>query len=112
MSRQSPWNEPAHHAKSSVIAPESMAERSSSRSDGVQLRSKPVRKIAPLRIGGAWPGYCAARKPLCLGYAAMDDDSHVIDKGWDALPDYAKSGDADDAPTVSISTTPGEWLVN
>jgi hypothetical protein len=42
----------------------------------------------------------------------MDDDSHVIDKGWDALPDYAKSGDADDAPTVSISTTPGEWLVN
>jgi hypothetical protein len=42
----------------------------------------------------------------------MDDDSHVIDKGWDALPDYAKSGDADDAVTLSISTTPGEWLVN
>ena len=42
----------------------------------------------------------------------MDDDSRVIDKGWDALPDYTKSGDADDAVTVSISTTPGEWLVN
>jgi GYF domain 2 len=43
----------------------------------------------------------------------MDDDARVIDKGWDALPDYAdKSGDADDAVTVSISTTPGEWLVN
>ncbi len=43
----------------------------------------------------------------------MDDDSRVIDKGWDALPEYAsKSGDADDAVTVSISTTPGEWLVN
>ena len=43
----------------------------------------------------------------------MNDDSRVIDKGWDALPDYGnKSGDADDAVTVSISTTPGEWLVN
>jgi hypothetical protein len=43
----------------------------------------------------------------------MDDDSRVIDKGWDALPEYGnKSGDADDAVTVSISTTPGEWLVN
>ena len=43
----------------------------------------------------------------------MDDDSRVIDKGWDGLPDYAsKSGDTDDAVTVSISTTPGEWLVN
>jgi hypothetical protein len=43
----------------------------------------------------------------------MDDDARVIDKGWDALPDYAdKSGDADDAVTVSLSTTPGEWLVN
>jgi hypothetical protein len=43
----------------------------------------------------------------------MDDDSRVIDKGWDALPEYAsKSGDADEAVTVSISTTPGEWLVN
>jgi hypothetical protein len=43
----------------------------------------------------------------------MDDDSRVIDKGWDALPDYRnKSGDADDAVTVSISTTQGEWLVN
>jgi hypothetical protein len=43
----------------------------------------------------------------------MDDDSHVVDRGWDALPDYTdKSGDADDAVTVSISTTPGEWLVN
>lgn len=42
----------------------------------------------------------------------MDDDS-VIDKGWDALPAYAnKSGEADDAVTVSLSTTPGEWLVN
>jgi hypothetical protein len=43
----------------------------------------------------------------------MDDDSRVIDKGWDTLPEYAsKSGDADEAVTVSISTTPGEWLVN
>jgi hypothetical protein len=44
----------------------------------------------------------------------MNDDSRVIDKGWDALPEYAsKSGDADEeAVTVSISTTPGEWLVN
>jgi GYF domain 2 len=43
----------------------------------------------------------------------MDDDSRVIDKGWDGLPDYAdKSGDTDEAVTVSISTTPGEWLVN
>ena len=43
----------------------------------------------------------------------MDDDSRVIDTGWDALPEYGtKSGDADDAVTVSISTTPGEWLVN
>lgn len=43
----------------------------------------------------------------------MDDDSRVIDKGWDALPEYGStSGDADDAVTVSISTTPGEWLVN
>src|SRR3954468_4816590 len=41
----------------------------------------------------------------------MDDDSRVIDKGWDALPAY-KAGEADDAVTVSISTTPGEWLVN
>jgi hypothetical protein len=43
----------------------------------------------------------------------MDDDPHVIDNGWDALPEYAdKSSDGDDAVTVSISTTPGEWLVN
>jgi hypothetical protein len=43
----------------------------------------------------------------------MDDDTRVIDNGWDALPEYAdKSGDGDDAVTVSISTTPGEWLVN
>lgn len=43
----------------------------------------------------------------------MDDDTHVIDNGWDALPEYAdKSGEGDDAVTVSISTTPGEWLVN
>ena len=43
----------------------------------------------------------------------MDDDSRVIDKGWDALPEYGSTaGDADDAVTVSISTTPGEWLVN
>ena len=43
----------------------------------------------------------------------MDDDSRVVDRGWDALPDYTEqSGDADDAVTVSISTTPGEWLVN
>jgi hypothetical protein len=45
--------------------------------------------------------------------ATMDDDPHVIDNGWDALPEYAdNSADADDAVTVSISTTPGEWLVN
>lgn len=42
----------------------------------------------------------------------MEDDSRVVDTGWDALPEYGKSGDADDAVTVSISTTPGEWLVN
>jgi GYF domain 2 len=43
----------------------------------------------------------------------MDDDSRAIDKGWDTLPEYGnKSGDADEAVTVSISTTPGEWLVN
>ncbi len=43
----------------------------------------------------------------------MADDTHVIDNGWDALPEYAdKSGEADDAVTVSISTAPGEWLVN
>lgn len=43
----------------------------------------------------------------------MDDDPHVIDNGWDALPEYAdKTSDGDDAVTVSISTTPGEWLVN
>jgi hypothetical protein len=45
--------------------------------------------------------------------ATMDDDTHVIDNGWDALPEYGdKAGDGDDAVTVSISTTPGEWLVN
>ncbi|RYZ03414.1 MAG: hypothetical protein EOO73_27850 [Myxococcales bacterium] len=43
----------------------------------------------------------------------MSDDPGVIDKGWDALPDYTdKPGDGEDAVTVSISTTPGEWLVN
>jgi hypothetical protein len=43
----------------------------------------------------------------------MGDDTHVIDNGWDALPEYAdKAADGDDAVTVSISTTPGEWLVN
>jgi hypothetical protein len=43
----------------------------------------------------------------------MDDDSRVIDRGWDALPEYGNQpGDADEAVTVSISTTPGEWLVN
>jgi hypothetical protein len=43
----------------------------------------------------------------------MNDDSRVIDKGWDGLPNYAdQSGDTDEAVTVSISTTPGEWLVN
>ena len=51
--------------------------------------------------------------PYASGGATMDDDTHVIDNGWDALPEYAdKSGDGDDAVTVSISTTPGEWLVN
>lgn len=43
----------------------------------------------------------------------MADDSQVTDKGWDNLSPYAaKSSEADDAVTVSISTTPGEWLVN
>lgn len=51
--------------------------------------------------------------PVHLALAAMDDDSRLIDRGWDALPEYGnKSGDADEAVTVSISTTPGEWLVN
>jgi hypothetical protein len=51
--------------------------------------------------------------PYASGGATMDDDTHVIDNGWDALPEYAdKSGEGDDAVTVSISTTPGEWLVN
>ena len=43
----------------------------------------------------------------------MADDSRLLEKGWDGLPDYAQqSGDTDEAVTVSISTTPGEWLVN
>ncbi len=43
----------------------------------------------------------------------MADDTNGIDKGWDTLSQYAeKSADADDAVTVSLSTTPGEWLVN
>ncbi len=43
----------------------------------------------------------------------MSDDPGVIDKGWDALPGYTeRPGDVDDAVTLSISTTPGEWLVN
>ncbi|MDF3065464.1 MAG: domain 2 [Polyangiaceae bacterium] len=43
----------------------------------------------------------------------MSDDPGVIDKGWDALPGYTdQPGGGDDAVTVSISTTPGEWLVN
>lgn len=43
----------------------------------------------------------------------MSDEPFAIDKGWDALPSYGdKSGDADDAVTLSISTAPGEWLVN
>jgi len=43
----------------------------------------------------------------------MADDSRLLDNGWDGLSDYAdKSGDTDEAVTVSISTTPGEWLVN
>lgn len=42
----------------------------------------------------------------------MDDDSRVVDKGWDGLPEYAEQTDADEAVTLSISTTPGEWLVN
>ena len=41
----------------------------------------------------------------------MDDDSRVVDKGWD-LPEYAEQT-ADDAVTRSISTNPtAEWLVN
>lgn len=42
----------------------------------------------------------------------MSDDAHVIDKGWDTLPEYVDKGDADDAVTVSVSTAAGEWLVN
>jgi hypothetical protein len=43
----------------------------------------------------------------------MSDDPGAIDKAWDGLPGYGdRSGDADDAVTLSISTTPGEWLVN
>jgi len=43
----------------------------------------------------------------------MDDDSRSLDKGWDALPGYSDgAGDAEEAVTVSISTAPGEWLVN
>ena len=41
----------------------------------------------------------------------MNDDSPVIDERQPTLPEY-KPGDVDDAVTVSISTTPGEWLVN
>jgi hypothetical protein len=40
----------------------------------------------------------------------MDDDSRVVDKGWD-LPEYAEQT-ADDAVTLSISTSPADWLVN
>src|SRR5882762_5844858 len=51
--------------------------------------------------------------PLHCWCAAMADDSRLLDNGWDGLSDYAdKSGDTDEAVTVSISTTPGEWLVN
>jgi hypothetical protein len=50
--------------------------------------------------------------PYAPGCATMDDDPHVIDNGWDALPEYADKADGDDAVTVSISTIPGEWLVN
>jgi len=43
----------------------------------------------------------------------MDDDTRGLDKGWDALPKYEDgAGDAEEAVTVSISTAPGEWLVN
>jgi hypothetical protein len=42
----------------------------------------------------------------------MDDESRALDKGWDALPGYSGAGDADEAVTVSVSTAPGEWLVN
>ena len=43
----------------------------------------------------------------------MADNSHGADKHRDALPRYAdKSAEADDAVTISVSTTPGEWLVN
>ncbi|HEY6078655.1 MAG TPA: GYF domain-containing protein [Polyangiaceae bacterium] len=43
----------------------------------------------------------------------MADDSHGAGKHRDALPRYAdKSAEADDAVTISVSTTPGEWLVN
>lgn len=43
----------------------------------------------------------------------MADDPHGADKDRDVLPRYAdKSAEADDAVTISVSTTPGEWLVN
>jgi GYF domain 2 len=43
----------------------------------------------------------------------MSDDPGVIDKGWDTLPGYSdKPNESEDAVTLSISTTPGEWLVN
>jgi GYF domain 2 len=41
----------------------------------------------------------------------MSDDPGAIDQGWEPLPKYGP-GDGDDAVTLSISTTPGEWLVN
>jgi hypothetical protein len=43
----------------------------------------------------------------------MTDDAGAPDPGSDALPPYAeRAGDAEEAVTVSISTAPGEWLVN
>jgi uncharacterized protein DUF4339 len=42
----------------------------------------------------------------------MDDDSRALDKGWDGLPSYGSARDADEDVTVSVSTAPGEWLVN
>lgn len=42
----------------------------------------------------------------------MDDDSGGLDKGSDPLPKYDGADDAEEAVTVSISTAPGEWLVN
>jgi hypothetical protein len=41
------------------------------------------------------------------------EDSRQVDSDWDTLADYrAAAEDGEDAVTVSVSNTPGEWLVN